>query len=224
MSTEEQSIENKGIQSISGFYNNNKNNVTIAGIALILVAAGIWYYGNVYKPELESEANKSFFMAERYFSTDSTNKALNGDGTNLGLIAIVDEFGSTKAGQQASYLAGRALMDQGKYDEALGYLEDVSLDDELLAAQVITLEGDCHSELGDYETAGDKYMKAANARENTMTTPYALLKAGKAYEEAGELNSALKAFEQLEKEYINSRQSSNVEAKIARVKAKIAAK
>ena len=226
MSTEEQSVENKGINSISEFYDNNKNNITIAGIALIVIAAGIWYYTNQYKPSVNKEANESSFMAMRYAQNDSLAKALNGDGINLGLKDIADEFGSTPAGNQASYLAGRALMEEGKYDEALEYLNDASFDDEILGAMAIALKGDCHSELGDYSKAGDVYMKAANARTNDMTTPYALLKAGVAYEEAGELSDALSAYNRVSEDYANSRQAanSNIEAKIARVEAKIASK
>jgi tetratricopeptide (TPR) repeat protein len=226
MSTEEQSVENKGINSISDFYDNNKNNITIAGIALIIIAAGIWYYGNQYKPSVERDANESSFMAMRYAQNDSLSKALNGDGTNLSLKEVADEFGSTPSGNQATYLAGRALMAEGKFDEALEYLGDASFDDEILAAMVIALKGDCHSELGEYSKAGDVYMKAANTRTNEMTTPYALLKAGIAYEEAGDLSDALSAYKKLSEDYPNTRQasSSNVEAKMARVEAKMANK
>lgn len=226
MSTEEQEqiVENKGVQSISDFLETNKNNVLIAGIALILVAGGIWYYNNSYKPAMETEGNESLFMAERYFAQDSLDKALNGDGINLGMRDISDEFGSTAAGNRAAYFAGRILLEKGQFDEALDYLGDVSMDDELMAAQVTTLRGDCYSELEQYEKAGDTYMKSANMRENDLTTPYALLKAGIAYEEAGEYSDAKKAYEKLEANYPDNRAADKVEARIARVEAKMAAK
>lgn len=224
MSTEEQSVENKSIQSISTFLEENKNNVLIAGIALILIAGGIYYYNNSYKPALESEANESLFMAERYFGQDSLDKALNGDGIHLGVLDVADEFGSTNAGNRASYFAGRILLEQGKYQEAIDYLDDVSMDDELMAAQVETLRGDCYSEMEQYEKAGDTYMKAAKMRTNNLTTPYALLKAGIAYEEAGEFGDAKDAFEKLESDFADDRLSNKIEARIARVEAKMAAK
>lgn len=224
MSTEEeQSVENKSIQSISEFLESNKNNVLIAGIALILVAGGIYYYNNSYKPAMETEANDSIFMAERYFGQDSLDKALNGDGLNLGMRDIADEYGSTSAGNRAAFYAGRILLDKGQYEEALDYLDDVSMDDEIMAAQLVTLRGDCYSEMEQYEKAGDTYMKAANKRENNLTTPYALMKAGVAYEEAGELSDAKKAYEKLEADYSESRIADKIEARIARVEAKMAA-
>jgi|TARA_B110000902_G_scaffold42048_1_gene45596 predicted negative regulator of RcsB-dependent stress response len=223
MSTEEQSAENKGIQSISEFLETNKNNVLIAGIALILVAGGIYYYNNSYAPAMETEASESLFMAERYFSQDSLDKALNGDGLNLGMKDISDEFGSTSAGNRASFYAGKILLEKGQFEEALGYLSDVSMDDEIMAAQVTTLRGDCYSEMEQYEKAGDTYMKAANMRDNNLTTPYALLKAGAAYEEAGEFDDAKSAYEKLQANYSDSRSSDRVEARIARVEAKLSA-
>lgn len=223
MSTEEQLSQIKGVESIRNVYDNNKKNINIAAIAAIILMAGIWYYYKMYKPGFEKDANESFFMAARYYDTDSLNQSLNGDGINLGMLDIADEFGSTKSGQLATYYAGRILLQQGKFDEALEYLEDVSFSDEILAAQAITLAGDCYSELGDYSKAGDVYMDAANKRENDLTTPLALRKAGEAYEEAGELEDALDAFVELNENYIQSRDAINSEAKIARVKAKMAA-
>ena len=224
MSTEEQSVENKGIESISQFFEDNKQNVMIAGIALILVAAGIYYYSNFYKPALETEAGDSFFMAERYYGQDSLTLSLNGDGMNLGMKDIADEYSGTKAGNQAAYYAGRILLEQGKFQDALDYLGDVSMEDEIMAAQVLTLRGDCKSELEQYEDAADLYMNAANSRTNELTTPYALLKAGMAYEEAGEPGDALTAYEKLSADYSESQYAQKVDVRIAKAKAAKAAK
>ncbi|MEY2924591.1 MAG: hypothetical protein RLZZ337_1139 [Bacteroidota bacterium] len=224
MSTEDQLPHIKGLDSLKDFYETNKKNINIAGIAAILLLAGVYYYFKVYKPGVETDAKDSFFMAERYFNQDSLDLALNGDGMNLGMIAVADQFGSTKTGNLASYYAGVILLKQGKYQEALDYMKDVSMDDEVMAAQVLTLQGDCYSELGNYKDAGKKYRKAAEKRDNEMTTPYALKKAGQAFEEAGELSEALDAYTDLIENYNSLADELNVEAYIARVKAKMAAK
>jgi TolA-binding protein len=143
-----------------------------------------------------------------------------GDGVHLGMIDIADEFGSTKIGNQASYYAGRILLEQGKFEDALGYLSDVSMDDQIMAAQVITLQGDCYSEMENYKKAGKTYMAAANKRDNQLTTPYALLKAGAAFEQAGSFDDAVDAYQEIEESYPNSRQAEFVKALIARAEAK----
>ena len=220
MNTEEQTTENQGIESFIQFFEKHKNNAIGVGIALIVLAGGIYYYNDVYTPQQEMEAADSFFMAERYFGLDSLDKALMGDGVHLGMIDIADEFGSTKIGNQASYYAGRILLEQGKFEEALGYLSDVSMDDQIMAAQVITLQGDCYSEMENYKKAGKTYMAAANKRDNQLTTPYALLKAGAAFEQAGSFDDAVDAYQEIEESYPNSRQAEFVKALIARAEAK----
>ncbi|MDG1724318.1 MAG: tetratricopeptide repeat protein [Bacteroidia bacterium] len=220
MNTEEQTTENKGIESLIQFFEKHKKNAITAGIAMIVLACAIYYYNDVYAPEKEMEAADSFFMAERYFGLDSMDKALMGDGVHLGMIDIADEFESTKIGNQASYYAGRILLDQGKFEEALDYLNAVSMDDEIMAAQLITLRGDCYSEMEDYEKAGKTYMNAASKRDNELTAPYALMKAGAAFEESGSYNAAADAYREIEESYPNSRQAELVKALVARVKAK----
>ncbi len=223
MSTEEQISQIKGVDTIKEFYTSNKKNINIAGIGLFLAMLGVIYCVYVLQPAKVRDAGNSFFTAERYFHSDSLDLALNGDGVNLGMLDIADEFGSTKIGEMASFYAGRIYLEKGQYEDALDYLESTSFGDEVMHAQVKTLIGDCHSELGDYSTAGDKYMKAANSRENNFTTPIALRKAGEAYEEAGEYSDALKAFNRLKEDFKETREAIQVEAKIARVEAKIAA-
>ena len=220
MNTEEQTTENQGIESFIQFFEKHKNNAIAVGIALIVLAGGIYYYNDVYTHQQEMEAADSFYMAERYFGLDSLDKALMGDGVHLVMIDIADEFGSTNIGNQASYYAGRILLEQGNFEEALGYLSDVSMDDQIMAAQVITMQGDCYSEMENYEKAGKTYMAAANKRDNQLTTPYALLKAGAAFEQAGSFDDAVDAYQEIEESYPNSRQAELVKALIARAEAK----
>jgi TolA-binding protein len=63
-------------------------------------------------------------------------------------------------------------------------------------------------------------MSAANKRDNQLTTPYALLKAGAAYEQAGSFDNAIDAYTEIEESYPNSRQAELVKALVARAKAK----
>lgn len=219
MSNEENVQEEQGFTSIIAFYEKNKNNLMIAGIALIVVAGGLYYYTSEYLPERENEAANGLYQAEKYMKMDSTNLALNGDGVNMGLIEVADDYSSTKVGAQAAYFAGRLLMDEGKYDEALEYLNDADLGGKIMPAMLLTLKGDCLSELEKFEEAGDMYAKAAKVETNDLSTPYALMKAGMAYEEAGELGDALKAYKRLSNDFSSTQFAQNAKASIARATA-----
>lgn len=223
MSTEENKTQSSGVESLQKIYDSNKKNINLAMIVLVAIAAGAWYYVRMYKPGLEKDAQESFFMAERYFQMDSLSLALNGDGINSGMIDLADEYGSTKVGSLAAYYAARIYMKQGDFESALDYLNDVSFSDEIMSAQIVTLKGDCQSELGDYSAAADHYMDAASKRDNGVSTPYALRKAGEAYEEAGEYSDALEAYSQIQEDYPTARDARSIDVMIARVEAKIAA-
>ncbi len=222
MSTEEQLTQIKGIDRIKAYYDNNRRTVSYAAIALIVIAAGIYYYSNSYLPKRENKAQSELFAAERYFRTDSVDKALYGDGQFMGMIDIADQFPNTKAGNLANYYTGRLLMNKGEYEEAIGYLKKAKLADNFLAASSIILRGDCHSELGDYEKAASVYMKAADKRKNDVTTPRALIKAAMAFEASGNFKAGLKALKRLKNDHFDSEPAQDVDRYIALMQARLA--
>ena len=119
----EEVVESKPF-SVLGYIEDNSKNLMYAGIALLVVAAGFWYYTSVYTPKRNAAANDELFRAEKFFEKDSLDMALNGDGGEvLGLQDVAEEFGNTPAGERAAYLAASALLNKGSYDEALEYLQ-----------------------------------------------------------------------------------------------------
>jgi tetratricopeptide (TPR) repeat protein len=214
----EEVVEQKSF-NILRFLEDNSRNLLAAGVVLILVAAGIYYYTNVMVPNKEKEAANELFKAEAYYLTDSLDQALNGDGEFLGLIEVAEQYGSTKSGERAQYLAGSVLMRQGKYEDALEYLESVSFDDEIVAPLSVCLQGDCMVELDRIEEGASLYMKAANMRDNKFTAPYCLSKAARAYSAIEDWDNALKAYERINEDYKETQYAAEIEKYIARVKA-----
>ncbi len=49
------------------------------------------------------------------FESDSMDLALNGNGANYGFLDIIDEYGSTPAGNSAHYYAGYSYYSKGDY-------------------------------------------------------------------------------------------------------------
>ena len=178
MSNEENNTEEVVEQkpfSVLGFIEDNSKNLMYAGIALLVIAGGFWYYTSVYTPKRNAEANDELYKAEKFYEQDSLDLALNGDGGEiLGLQDVADEFGNTPAGERAAYLAASALMTKGQYEDALEHLGNVSFDDEMVGPLAKCLEGDCQVQLDNFEEGISKYLKAANMRDNTFTSPYAL--------------------------------------------------
>lgn len=200
------------------FIENNKKIVFGLGgvIALIIVAFfGYRYYMN----NLNEEAQKEMFQAVYWFENEEYDLALNGDGNNYGFLAIVEDYGSTKAGNLASYYLGSIYLQQGEFETAIDYLEDFSSDDLLVQARAYALIGDAYMELGNYSLAADQYGKAANYKSNKEFSPLYLMKQGLAYEKANDLEAAMGSYRKVVEDFSNSKQKTEAEKYLSRLEA-----
>lgn len=181
----------------------NKN--LFIGLFVVIAAAvvgGFLYYQNLQTKNAEAQA--AMFQAEYYLEADSLNKAINGDGQYDGFKQVADEYGSTKAGNLAKFYAGVAYLKQGKYQEALNYLEDFKSDDLLLQSRAYSLQGDATLELGKKDEAAELYKKAAEHKANDFFSPIYLMKAAVAYESANKYSEAIEIYDRILNEYPNS--------------------
>ncbi len=176
--------------------------------ALILVVGG--YFGFRYwVGTQEEQAQKDMFQAIRYFESDSLNLAVNGDGNNLGLLQIIDDYGLTQAGKLANFYVGSAYVKQGKFKPAILYLEDFSSSDLLVQARAYSLIGDAHMELKEYEDAAKFYVKAADYKANKYFSPTYLMKAALAYEKLNKSDQAISVYQQIIDLYWDSSEYQN---------------
>lgn len=206
--------------SLVNYYEENSRTITIAAIALIVVVAGVWTYFKWYQPKQVAKKNAELFMTERYFQQDSIDLVLNGDGINPSAIDLAG--GGNIAARKASYMAGRALMEKGQFEEAIPYLEDANFDDMMVGPLAKCLLGDCYAELERYEEAAKAYMKAAEKNKNDFTTPYALRKAARAYEKTENWSKAADAYRRIKKDYPDTEFAQYIEKYIARAETKAA--
>lgn len=187
-----------------------KHPATVIGIFVVIALIVGGYFGfQYYKDNQETEAQEEMFQAVRYFEADSLELALNGDGNNLGFIAITDDYAITDAGKLANFYAGAIYLKQGKYKVARLYLEDFTSDDLLIQARAYSLIGDTYMEEGDYENAAKYYGKAADYKPNKYFTPIYLMKAALAYEKSNQKEKAIEAYDRIISKYFDSPEISN---------------
>jgi tetratricopeptide (TPR) repeat protein len=184
----------------------------------LVVLVGLFWLLKMYTGKKNEEAQSQMFMAEKYFSQDSLKLALNGDGNNLGFIDIADQYKLTKSGKLANFYAGACLMHLGQFEEAIGYLNKYTLKDEILNPQAKGLIGDANVELGDNEEGVKYYLEAADMADNSFHTPIYLMKAGIIYENEAKYAEALKLYERIQDEYVESNEGRSIDKYIARVK------
>lgn len=213
------------LRSLDNFYNRNKKAVLIAGAAILLIGGGLFFYQNQIKAPKEKAANTAIFKAEYYFGLDSFKLALNGRAEGggmegfLGFNDIIDQYGSTKAGNLAQYYAGVCNLHLGQYQEAIDHLKKFSTNDVVVGSIALGCIGDAYRELGNSDEAVKYYEKAARRNSNSFTTPIYLKKAALTYEQdLKNYDKALDTYIKIEKEYGNTPEGRDISKYIARIK------
>jgi tetratricopeptide (TPR) repeat protein len=227
MAKENQEAVDKGMQNIESalsrtehYIEENRNTVIYVVLGIVALVAIYFAFKRFYIAPKEKEAESSIFMAQRYFEEDSFKLALDGDGANVGLIEIINSYGITKTANLACYQAGISFLRIGEYEEAIKYLKKFSSNDKMVSTIATGAIGDAEIELGQDKDAASSYMKAAGMNENSFTSPIFLMKAGQAYEKAGDNDKALKAYKQIKKDYPSSSEGSQVDKYITRIQLK----
>jgi tetratricopeptide (TPR) repeat protein len=183
-------------------------------IVVVLGVLGINKY--VISPK-NVEAQEQMFAAQNFFSVDSFDVALNGDGVSLGFLDIIDDFGSTKSGKLAQYYAGISFLHLGDYNQAIKHLKKFKTDDLLLAPLAKAAIGDAYVELGNYDKAISAYNDALAVNNNDFTTPTIKLKLALVYEEKGNVEKALAILNEAKSEFPNNSEITAIEKNIARL-------
>ena len=209
------------LKKVTDFYEEKKKVINVSSSVFLVVLALILAYFLYYVPKKQGEAEIAIFKAERYFGMDSLQLALNGDGVYDGLLTVIDEYGNTKSGNRAKYMAGICYLKSGQYDEAIKYLKKFKSKDKLVSVQALGSIGDAYLEKNDIDNAMKYYKKAVSKNRNELITPVYLQRLGWLCEMQGEWSNALSYYETLQQEYTQSPEAMDVEKRIAFVNTKM---
>ena len=194
---------------------NSKVVFGLVGVAVLAVAG---YFGfSYYKDNQNDIAQKEMFQAIRYFEADSLSLALNGDGNNLGFVAIIDDYSMTDAANLANYYSGVCYLKQCEFETAILYLKYFSSNDFLVQPRAYSLLGDAHMELDRFEEAASYYSKASNYMPNKYFTPAYLMKEALAYEKLNQNEKAIAAYDRIITEFFDSPEFTNAKKYKARL-------
>jgi tetratricopeptide (TPR) repeat protein len=203
------------------FIENNQKMLTyIIGGIIVIILLFFGFKKFISAPK-EKKAQTAMFKAEYYFEKDSLDLALNGDGESDGFLGIIDDFGSTKAGNLAKYYAGVCYLNKGEYQKAIDYLKKFSGDDIIVSGMALGAIGDAYMSLNNTTKAIDYYKDAADNNPNDFVSPVYLLKAGWAYEMSGNWKEAKMIYERIKKDFPQAREARDIEKYIARAKANL---
>jgi len=187
----------------------------ILGIVVIYMAFQRFY---IEKKSLEAAAQ--MFPAEQYFENDDWDKALDGDGNNLGFVDIISDYKLTPSANLAKYYAGICYLRIDEYEEAIRYLSKFKSKDKILSSIALGSIGDAYAQLDEPGKAINFYKKAAERKRNDFTSPLYLLRAGILLENEGKLKEAGEMYERIKTDYAVSTEGRTIDKYIARVRAK----
>ncbi len=189
------------------FFERNSRMITYVVAALIVVAALAFGYRSLVRAPRAEKAVEMMAQAQQRFEaqTPDFELALRGDANGAGFLDVVEQYGSTPAGNLAKHYAGICCLRLGDLEEAARYLAMYSpvkgLPGEIVNAQNYGLRGDVAVEQGDYAAAVKFYTRAADASDNSLTAPMYLRKAGMAAQAQGDGAAAAAFYQRIIDDY-----------------------
>ena len=227
----EKNIEEKNTENISFISKSEqfieKNQKLIIGvvIAILVVIFAIFGINKFISQPRQQKANEAIFAAEQYFAQGDFNAALYGDSAStdkysVGLLKVIDKYGSTKAGKRAKYEAAICYLRLGQYQDALKYLDKYNGKDQLTPVFDEMLKGDAEAEQGNAAAAIKHYEKAAKMDSNPITAPFALFKAGVCHLMNNDNAKAVECFKSVKNDYPESAFFAEMDGFIAYAEAK----
>jgi tetratricopeptide (TPR) repeat protein len=213
------------VKKVTDYYNDKQKVVNGVTTGILVVIVIILAYTLYYLPSRQEKAELAIWQAERYFAMDSLDLALNGgvayNGVEYdGVLAVINDYGFTKTGNRAKFIAGICYLKLGEYDNAIKYLKKFKSKDMLVSVQALGSIGDAYMEKGEWDNAVKYYKKAVSKNSNDLITPSYLLRLGMLCEMQGKWADAVSYYETLQKEHPQSQEAMEIDKRIEFAKAK----
>jgi predicted negative regulator of RcsB-dependent stress response len=193
--------------------------LSIASIAVILLAGGWYVYKNFVQKPKETKAADTIFKAEEYFRMDSVNLALNGDGVNAGFLKVAKNYSGTDAGNMANFYAGACYVKLNDNEKAITFLKKFSSSSKPTQARAYKLLGDAYGDLGKNKEAFDYYKKSGHYFESDApnSAEALFLAAYLAQKSLNDAKGATALYTEIKEKYPNTEQAQMADAYLAQM-------
>ncbi|WP_018341577.1 tetratricopeptide repeat protein [Cytophaga aurantiaca] len=197
----------------------------LVGLAVVVALVGAFTFYKYNQSENNTAAQSEMYQAVFFFEQDSLELALKGIPAKeiKGLQEVADEYSDTKAGKLAAFYTGVIYLKQGKFQEAIDYLDKFDTNEGIMQARAWSLIGDAYTELNDNDNAISYYKKASEYKENEQLTPSYLMKLALAYELKSDWKEAAATYDKVITEYPKSQDVSDAKKYKAKATASLSA-
>ena len=201
------------VSKTEAFFEKNKKAIMITVIAVIAVIVCAILLNNYYFQPRQEKASTELAKAQEFFVQDKYDKALPL------FEKVINEYGSTDAGNLAQLYMGLCQANLGKWQEAVKSLESFSgKKDQMITPAAEGALGNAYANIKEFDKAVEHLKKAASMADNNSLSPTFLIQAGEILESQGKKEEALKLYQEVKEKYFNSMQYQNIDAYIERVK------
>ena len=203
-----------------------KKMIVGAVVALVVVVGGYICLNQFYLQPRQADASTAIAKGQELFMNQQFEKALNGDGAGyIGFLKVIDQYGSTDAGNLANLYAGLCYANMEKWQEAEKYLDNYSAgDDAMVSPAAQAALGHAYANLNKIDDAVSALKKAAKMADSKMETgrnnslaPQFLLSAAQLLESQDKKAEALEIYKSIKTDYVNSAVASTIDKYIERV-------
>jgi len=167
-------VETDSLAAAKGFWDKYSRPIIYVGGSLIVLLVGYLSYKEFVVAPKELKASEQIFGAENIFdkmaatgfNKDSVNLVINGgelEGKKVtGVLKTINEFGGTKAGNRAKFIAGASYLQIGEFSKAIKYLSDFNGNGaKQVESKAYTMLGHAYAEQKKTADALNFYKKAA---------------------------------------------------------------
>ena len=206
------------------FFEKNGRKLSYLFIVLLIIAGGVFAFRSLVMQPKEDRASEMIAGAQNRFEAENPDfeLALNGDAEAAGFLAVIDEYGSTEAGNLAKHYAGICYLNMGDFENAAKYLAMYSAVDgipgAIVNAQNLGLQGDAAVELQKYADAVNFYKKAAAISDNNLTAPLYLRKVAQVELKQGNAEAAKALLQNIMDNHAQSMEAREAEKLMAAIR------
>lgn len=214
----------EAVSRTESFLENNGKKVVLALTVIVLLVICGYAYKKLIVDRNADRASELIVEAQYRFEGETPDYALalNGDENGAGFLDVVEQYGSTPAGNLAKHYAGVCYLRLGDSENAAKYLSAykavAGIPGAVVNAQNLGLRGDIAVDKGDYAEAVDLYKKAVAVSDNNFTAPLYLYKQGLALIALDKTDEAVACFEKISAEYPSSLEARETDKLIGSVK------
>lgn len=214
----------QSLNNQEAFFLKFRKQILIAVAVVVVVIAGVVVYNTFISGPRETKAATAIAKAQEAFAQNDYQKALNGDKTQEGFLAVADNYSGTDAANLAKLYAGLGYASLGKWQEAVKYLDSFSTQGDAMISPAATAAlGNALAHTGDIDKAISTLKKAASMADseaeegvNNSLSPSFLIQAARLLESQGKTADALAIYKDIKEKYVNSAAAQDIDKYIER--------